>query len=191
VKADPHVVVDTNVLLVANEQHKNVSPEGIIACIERLERLRKAGCVVLDDGYEILNEYNLKTDSNRGLGFGDAFLKWLHQNSRNPLFVAQVHIEKHLERGYAEFPNDLELHDFDFADRKFVAVAAAHPACPPILQGTDSKWIGWSTKLSVHGIKVEFLCPVDVARFIKRKQSRGKRPRSRRPEKLTSKEKSS
>jgi hypothetical protein len=164
-------VIDTNVLLVANEQHENVSPEGVIACVERLELIRKSGCVVLDDKYEILREYGQKTKPNTGNRVGDAFLKWLLQNTGNPKYVAQVHIERHAERGYAEFPDDVELHEFDHADRKFVAVAVAHPKHPPILQGTDSKWLLWTERLMVHGIKVEFLCPSDVAGFIKRKRS--------------------
>jgi len=168
-----HVVVDTNVLLVANEQHEDVSPEGIIACVQRLERLRKSGCIVLDDGYEILREYGQKTKPNTGNRVGDAFLKWLLQNTGDPQHVAQVHIVKHAGRGYVEFPDDAELHDFDHADRKFVAVAVVHPNRPQILQGSDSKWIDWSKKLLAHGINVEFLCKTDVERFIKRKQSRG------------------
>jgi hypothetical protein len=172
VKAGCHAVVDTNVLLVANEQHDNVSPEGIIACVERLERLRKGGCIVLDDGFEILREYGQKTKPNTGNRVGDAFLKWLLQNLGNPQFVAQIRIEKHSDRGYVEFPDDAGLIDFDHADRKFVAVSVAHPKRPPILQGTDSKWMLWAERLSDHGVEVEFLCPSDVAGFIKRKKSR-------------------
>lgn len=172
-KAGSYAVVDTNVLLVANEQHEDVSPEGIIACVERLERLRKSGCVVLDDGYEILREYGQKTKPNTGNRVGDAFLKWLLQNTGNPRYVAQVHIERHAERGYEEFPDDTELHEFDHADRKFVAVAVAHPNSPSILQGSDAKWLNWSERLASHGIKVEFLCRADVERFIQRKRSRG------------------
>jgi hypothetical protein len=165
------VVIDTNVLLVANEQHENVSPEGVINCVQRLECLRKAGCIVLDDGFEILREYSQKTRPNTGNRVGDAFLKWLLQNTGNPQYVEQVRIEKHADRGYAEFPDDVELKEFDYADRKFVAVAVAHPKCPPILQGSDSKWMLWSERLLEHGIEVEFLCPSDVAGFIKRKKS--------------------
>jgi len=137
-----------------------------------LEHLRQRGCVVLDDGYEILSEYSQKTKPNTGNRVGDAFLKWLFQNSGNSHSVAQVQINKHTERGYAEFPDDAELYEFDHADRKFVAVSAAHPKRPPIFQGTDSKWSEWSARLSMHRIKVEFLCPADVARFIERKRSR-------------------
>ena len=45
------------------------------------------------------------------------------------------------------------------SDRKFVAVANAHPAKPPILQSTDSKWWGWKEALQEVGITVHFLCP--------------------------------
>jgi hypothetical protein len=171
-KVGSFAVVDTNVLLVANGEHSDVSPGCVIACVEVLEHLRKRGCVVLDDGYEILSEYSQKTKPNTGNRVGDAFLKWLFQNSGNTRFVTQVHIDKHAERGYTEFPDDAELHDFDHADRKFVAVAAAHTNRPPILQGTDSKWAEWSERLLIHRINVEFLCPGDVAKFIERKRSR-------------------
>lgn len=171
-KAGSQVVVDTNVLLVANDQHSDVSPGCVIACVEVLQHLRSKGCIVIDDGYEILSEYRQKTKPNTGNRVGDAFLKWLLQNSGNSRYVAQVQINKHAERGFAEFPDDAELREFDHADRKFVAAAVAHPNRPPILQGTDSKWTEWAERLSAHEIKVEFLCPADVERFIKRKQSR-------------------
>ncbi len=51
-----------------------------------------------------------------------------------------------------------DLHDFDNSDRKFVAVANAHPSKPPILQATDSKWWGWKDALREVGVSVDFLC---------------------------------
>jgi hypothetical protein len=172
VTASSLAVVDTNVLLIANEQHENLSPEGVIICVQTLERLRKSGCVVLDDGHEILREYGQKTKPNTGNKVGDGFLKWLLQNTGNPQCVEQVHIEPHAERGYIQFPDDEDLHEFDHADRKFVAVSIAHQKHPPILQGSDSKWIDWESKLSVHGVVIEFLCRTDVEKFIQRKRSR-------------------
>ena len=58
---------------------------------------------------------------------------------------------------------------FDPSDRKFVAVANAHPGKPSILQATDSKWWGWKDALLECGIKVEFLCPAEIANAYKRK----------------------
>lgn len=166
-------VIDTNVLIVANEMHEGVSPECVIACVEALDRVRTHGRVVVDDGYEILSEYGRKTAPNTGNRVGDAFLKWLYQNVGNPERVERVSIEKHARKGYVQFPDDEELSEFDHSDRKFVAVAAVHQNQPPILQGTDSKWVEWAERLSAHGIKVRFLCPGDVKKFIKRKRAGG------------------
>ena len=40
----------------------------------------------------------------------------------------------------------------------FLAVAAAHEDRPPIIQATDSKWIGWESALSLHAIEIEWVC---------------------------------
>jgi hypothetical protein len=171
VKSGSIRVIDTNVLLVANEQHPGVSPGCIIACVDALSSLTKNGVVVIDDSYEILEEYGRKTAPKTGNRVGDVFLKWLLQNVGNAQRVQRVSISRHEERGYAEFPDDPELGDFDPDDRKFVAVAASHVGRPAILQGSDSRWLEWSGRLSAHGIMVEFLCPSDIASFLKRRKT--------------------
>ncbi len=166
------VVIDTNVLLVANSAHPDVTPECEIACIQSLEHVRTHGIAVIDEGFEILREYERKTAPNTGNQVGDGFVKWIYQNAATPSLVERVPIEVHTERGFAEFPDDDELTEFDREDRKFVAVSLAHRKRPPILQATDSKWTEWASQLLVHGVKVKFLCPADVAKFIKRKRYR-------------------
>jgi hypothetical protein len=169
VRSGPFRVIDTNVLLVANEQHENASPACVIECVRALESLRRTGTIAIDDEYEILREYARRTAPNTGNRVGDAFLKWAYQNSGNPDCVERTTIRHHPSRVYEEFPDDVELNDFDREDRKFVAVALSHQGHPPILQGTDSKWMAWSKRLSVHRIEVEFLCPGDIAAFLARK----------------------
>ena len=51
----------------------------------------------------------------------------------------------------------------------FVAVAAGHKRRPPILQGTDAKWWGWSAALAECGITVEFLCAEEMREQYERK----------------------
>ncbi len=70
-------VVDTNVVLVANDAHEDVSPECVLACIDRLEALMRRGTVVIDDAYRILGEYQHKTGPRKGKGVGDVFIKWI------------------------------------------------------------------------------------------------------------------
>lgn len=165
-------VLDTNLLLVANGQHKDASPECVISCIQLLQRIQHSGGVVIDEDYEILREYLRKTSPFTGNRVGDAFLRWLIQNSQNTKFVECVRIQKHDERVYVEFPDDPDLTAFDHSDRKFVATSLAHATRPAICQGTDSKWQVWSERLIRHGIQIEFLCPADVHRFLERKMAK-------------------
>ena len=47
-------------------------------------------------------------------------------------------------------------------DRKFVAVACAHPGQPSILQAVDSKWSNFLGALTQHGVTIEYLCPANM-----------------------------
>lgn len=162
------VVVDTNVLYVAEGLHEDASPACVLSCVSRLQSVMKHCTVVVDDRYRLLSEYQHKLDTRQGKGPGAVFLKWLAQNLRNISHVAQVTITETAE-GFAEFPVASLQRAFDPSDRKFAAVANAHPAKPPILQATDSKWLMWKAQLAAAGITVEFLCPDDICRFFKGK----------------------
>jgi hypothetical protein len=166
------VVVDTNVLLVANGQHGDVGDACVVACAQRLQDIMQKGRIAIDDGYRILREYQSKTAPRVGKRPGDAFLKWLLRNTANRERCDQVRLEEHPERGFTCFPEDPRLVDFDPPDRKFVAVARAHAGQPAILQAADSKWLEWSSALQDHGVRVEFLCPVDIQRFDRKKKGR-------------------
>jgi tetraacyldisaccharide-1-P 4'-kinase len=45
------VVIDTNVLLVANGSHQDVSAPCRAECVARLQARQKAGVVVIDDAF--------------------------------------------------------------------------------------------------------------------------------------------
>lgn len=162
-------VVDTNVLLVANHQHPDVSPACVEACVRALLRLQQSGTVVIDDGYRILREYQHKTRAAAPRGVGDVFLKWLLRNLGDPRRVAQVAITELPEQMFAEFPAPALQAEFDPSDRKFAAVAGAHPDRPPIWQAADCKWLNWWPALAAHGVRVEFLCPGDALAFHRHK----------------------
>jgi len=162
-------IVDTNVILVANRQHPDVSEECISSCSKQLQSIMASGRIALDSNFEIISEYQNKTQPNRGKGPGDVFLKWALQNNANTGRCDLIDLKPHSIRGYESFPEDDRLSKFDPPDRKFVAVAAAHEAHPPILQAADSKWLGWAPALADHGIQVDFLCPCDIQRFHEKK----------------------
>ncbi|MDY6949725.1 MAG: hypothetical protein SXG53_28950 [Pseudomonadota bacterium] len=157
-------VIDTNILLIANDLHDKVSPECIEACVKGLLAMQKDGVVVLDDEHRILGEYRNKTQLSPPKGVGDVFLKWLLRNAGNAAHVQTVAITE-CAAGFTEFPDAALQARFDASDRKFAAVANAHPDKPPIWQGADSKWLDWWPALKAAGVSVEFLCPDDACRF--------------------------
>lgn len=165
-------IVDTNVILVANRQHADVSETCIVTCTRRLQSIMTTGRIAIDDGYRILKEYQNKTLPGEGKRPGDAFIKWLLRNNANTERCDQIPLVEHPDRGFESFPDDQRLANFDPPDRKFVAVASAHPLHPPISQATDSKWLAWAPALNDYEVTVDFLCLGDIQSFDDKKRGR-------------------
>lgn len=161
-------VIDTNVLLVANGQHADASPECVVECVQRLQAMQQGGVTVIDDGFRILGEYLHKTRLNPPKGVGDLYLKWLLRQSGTAR-VEQVALHETAENCFAEFPDPALEAAFDASDRKFAAVAHAHPDRPAIWQAADSKWLDWWPALQARGVRVEFLCAPDVCASYQKK----------------------
>lgn len=162
-------VIDTNVLLVANQQHAEASADCVAACVAHLRAIQQAGVVVIDDEHRVLNEYLHKTRLDPPKGVGDVFLKWLLREAGNAARVEQVALTERAPDCFAEFPDAALESRFDPSDRKFAAVAHAHPHKPPIWQAADCKWLDWWPALQAKGVIVEFLCPDDVCQFYRHK----------------------
>lgn len=109
-------------------------------------------------------------DAEIGLADKDAFIKWVLDHQWGFPYEDHVVINKEGD-SYSEFPNTKDLSQFDPADKKFVAVAKAHPEGPPIFQATDSKWWGWKDALAREGVTVSFLCPDYVAVLYEKKRT--------------------
>lgn len=129
------VVIDTNVLVVANGKHPPASVACMQACMHALENARD-GVTLIDDAQLILDEYRRHCSLAGQPGLGDAFFKWLWSNQANPHHCVQVPITPHAGRGFAEFPPDAALEGFDASDRKFVAVALGSGRRAPVLNAS-------------------------------------------------------
>ncbi len=158
-------IIDTNVPVVANyaKNPANIQEDLIdcvLKCIDAIEHVTtRENSLVIDEGNEIFDEYLRNNLSLKGQpGMGDRFMRWVHDNRWKFSPGNRITITKD-DDSYEEFPNHDDLQEFDISDRKFVAVANAHPEKPPILQATDSKWWGWKDALNDVGIAVIFLCP--------------------------------
>lgn len=162
-------VIDTNVLRVAAGQHADATHDCVMTCVQRLMAMQVSGVTVIDDGHKILGEYLKNPSLTATNQVGGQFLKWLLQNAGNASRVEQVALTEHAPNCFAEFPDPALEPQFDPPDRKFVAVAHAHPEKPPIWQAADCKWLNWWPALLAKGVEVEFLCPVDVCQFYRSK----------------------
>ncbi len=162
-------VIDTNVLLVANGQHPDVSTDCVRECIQRLVSMQKSGITVLDDGYRLLTEYQQKTSVNPPKGVGDVFLKHLFREGANIQRVELVTLTQTDSDLFLEFPDQNLQTSFDAPDRKFAAVSNAHLKKPPIWQAVDCKWLDWWPALRVKGVEIEFLCTDEICRYYKKK----------------------
>ncbi|WP_298068436.1 hypothetical protein [uncultured Mailhella sp.] len=156
-------LVDTNVPKMANRAIASDDiPEELVycvlSCVKAIEHVIEKRGLVIDAGDEIFNEYRQQLSMKGQPGLGDYFMKWVHDHRWSLPDSERVTISKDGD-SYKQFPEHEGLVNFDISDRKFVAVANAHPEKPPILQSTDCKWWGWKDALKDVGITVHFLCP--------------------------------
>lgn len=154
-----HFIVDTNVPIVANNKSPQASPDCVINCAKKLREIQEKHIIVLDKKWLIINEYRRNLSQKGQPGVGDAFFKWVLTNQSNPHRCQLVEITPTTDNSFEEFPETETLSGFDLSDRKFVAVALAHPERPTILNAVDSDWKNFEEALTSIGVTVEFLCP--------------------------------
>ncbi len=177
-------IIDTNVPLTANRalDPDSIPPElegCVLACVEAVEHaVQTKNCLILDAGDEIYDEYAHKLSRSGQPGMGDVFMKWVHDNRWTLAEANRVAITKTGKDAYAEFPDHPDLTGFDSSDRKFVAVANAHPGRPPIVNATDSDWWIFRNALKQVGLTVLFLCPRYMQTIEARKTRRQRHART-------------
>jgi hypothetical protein len=117
----------------------------------------------LDDARRILSEYERHLNPGGEPGVGDGFLKWVYRHlwtaRCEQVSIAPVQDD---HENFVDFPSDPALANFDHDDRKFVAVARAHPQHPPILTAIDTDWWEYRHALSNNGVTLDFLCEEEM-----------------------------
>ena len=173
------VIVDTNVIVIANDTDDDDRKDCRERCQDRLMRILSHGeKVVVDDERRILEEYERNVDPNTKKGISALFVKRLLQNLRNPEICTMVNItpsDKN-ETDFEEFPTDDALSGFDPDDRKFIAVAVAyekiHQQKAVLLQAVDSQWYGLREALVKNGLEIEFICEAYIRSLYERRAER-------------------
>ena len=149
------IVVDTNVLVVANGNNKQADPECELACIEMLEGATSGKQIVLLDASNlIMDEYEGYCSYSGEPGVGDMFFKFLHDHQYSAKNVIRVSIQKtsDADGGFANLPPN----NFDRDDRKFLAVAEVGDG--RVVNTTDSDWSEHDAFINSIGVQVLELC---------------------------------
>ncbi len=155
------VIVETNVIAVANELADHADPVCSLACINALQTVHQKRKIVIDSGSLFFDEYFRYASRSGQPRLGDLFVKWLWDNQANVRRCERVSITASVNdpNDFVEFPDDPSLHCFDRADRKFVAVALASRRNPKILNAVDTDWWHFRDQLGLYNISIQFLCP--------------------------------
>ncbi len=149
-------VVDTNVLIVANERDSLADPQCQLACIELLERIGEAGVVfLLDDRELIMTEYARYCSYSGAPGVGDIFFKTLYDRQYTGGAVERIAVwpVPDPSRGFDNLPENR----FDPSDRKFLSVAKAGHG--RVVNATESDWSEHKDFVVAQGVEVTELCP--------------------------------
>lgn len=135
------LVIDTNVLILANARDDLVDDHNhlrcVLACTLFLRDVESNGRVHLDSSRLILAEYTRYCSYSGQPGTGDRFFLWLHNNQANEDRVCWSDISESASRGFDEFPDVSGLIGFDMDDRKFVATSRACSLHPTVANATD------------------------------------------------------
>ncbi len=150
------VIVDTNVIVVANRQNFKVVQNCVDACIKFLIEAKDNSVVLIDRGDEIRKEYSDNLKTGRPYQLGAQFLFHILQQMGNDAHVRIVDLGKHRDGSFSDFPKVPELANFDRSDRKFAALARKTRTA--VTNAVDGDWADSRIALKNNGINVSFLC---------------------------------
>ena len=152
------IVVDTNVLIVANGRDNTPADlECEFACVEMLEGATSGKQIVLlDESNLIMDEYSNHCNYRGAPGVGDEFFKFLYDrqwSEESAIKHVPIQVISDKQGGFANLPPN----SFDKSDRKFLAVAEAGDG--RVVNATDSDWSEHADFIDSIGVQVLELCP--------------------------------
>ncbi|MDO4339912.1 MAG: hypothetical protein Q4C91_17775 [Eubacteriales bacterium] len=157
---DNKIIMDTNVAAKAATPLTECKDEELDVqqkCMRFIKNFvdNSESKLVLDADYQIIKEYrnriSMKTDMGR------IFWRWFNKYISCILFDDYLKLDKDSEGNYVKFPLEERTKDFDFSDRKFVALSRTHSEHPTIVEATDGKWFGFKEIFEEYGVHIEFL----------------------------------
>jgi hypothetical protein len=159
---DSCVIVDTNVLCVAEGLHEQASDNCVAACVAVARRIEQGLTIAVDETDLILLEYVGALKHAHTARIGAKLAAYLYQRRHQANTCRRVPVTPidTPAGSFAEVPEPLR--DFDLDDQKFIAVAVAEGNRLPILTAVDREWWGRHHEFTENGVNVQFLCLGDL-----------------------------
>lgn len=160
------VVVDTNVLAVAEGLNENASTECRSACVRLAGQIASGAVVVAVDspatGEMVFKEYLDRLSKSPLDGIGKKLVVSLYHRRFDPS-VCQIVSTAPCDDDETDFDDvPHALRDFDRDDHKWIAVALASPQHTAVFQALDGEWWERRADLLANGVEVQFLCASDL-----------------------------
>jgi hypothetical protein len=155
------VVVDTNVLAVADGLSPGASARCVDACLQVVVQLEGGVPLLVDEGDEIFVEYLGTLSASRASGLAAKLVARLYR-TRYGGGCHRVPITRTAAPPpvYDEVP--AVLHDFDADDQKFIAVAATTNGASLLFAGIDGEWWARQADFAAGGLLLQFPCYTDL-----------------------------
>jgi hypothetical protein len=157
------VIIDTNLIVVANRQNAEVAENCVLACTKFIIEARSNSIIIMDTSDEIRTEYAKALKTSKPMGLGALFLMHIFQHQFNTSTVQRVDFPKDESGEFIDFPKTPELADFDRDDRKFAALSKKTGVA--VSTAIDTDWLISLEALHTSGISVHFLCGLETTRW--------------------------
>ena len=159
-KMSNKIIMDTNVAAKAATPIKECKEEELDLqqeCMAFIKRFvdNPDSKLVLDADYEISKEYRNRISMNSPMG--RIFWRWFNLYLKRIAAVDYVKLEKDTAGNYTMFPTEERTEEFDFSDRKFIALARTHCEHPPFIEAAFAKCLGYKDVFNEYGVHIEFL----------------------------------
>lgn len=156
------MVIDTNVLAVAEGMNPDASDACRAACTELLRCVQTGQIVAVDDAGLAISEYISVLKRAKTSGIGSKLAVALARRQHDPRVCRKIAITPcdTPPGSFEEVPDGLR--DFDLDDHKWIAIANADDTRPQVFQALDGEWWDRQRDFVAHGIDVQFLCATDL-----------------------------
>jgi hypothetical protein len=154
--AGKRIVLDTNVLAVAEGMHEGASDLSRAACLAIVRQVKEGLVLTVDQDDEIVTEYMKVLSNALTDGLGKLVARKIHRLRKGGEVCHMVPLTPTdpPPASFEEVP--AALRDFDEDDHMFIGVAAVDGA--PIVLGLDGEWWARQSDFVASGINLRFLC---------------------------------